>query len=378
MNSERRSIHRKRPEELSYILFEPEGGGIVLNASERGLAFHAATAVRRPGQVRLSISPNPEQLIGLTAEIVWTDQTKKSGGLRFVGLTEDTRNQICRWLTETGETETPDVKPGLLSRVPEEDADSCSGPRNSNPGPLDPTAALRDALQAYPACKEVAGLPAHRSFGFPTKALWPAPFSQEKQAAFSRARSLRGVATGFLVLVFVAVPIVFSQDFRSGLGDLLIHIGLKLKSKSYSSRDVPSSSPVQNDSPNPGSLSSVPKPKLDTPPEETQNPPEATAAETNQRTADPLEPSVAPRQDSPQRFMDPHSRAGRSAFARQLWSAIGAGDSSAEVPLAELYWKGDGVPKNCEQAAVLLRAASKNGNVEALEKLKKLSKNGCR
>jgi TPR repeat protein len=76
--------------------------------------------------------------------------------------------------------------------------------------------------------------------------------------------------------------------------------------------------------------------------------------------------------------VDPHSRAGRRAFARQLWSAIGAGDSSAEVPLAELYLKGDGVPKNCEQAAVLLRAASKNGNVEALEKLKNLSKKGCR
>jgi len=76
--------------------------------------------------------------------------------------------------------------------------------------------------------------------------------------------------------------------------------------------------------------------------------------------------------------MNPHSRAGRSALARQLWSAIGAGDSSSEVPLAELYLKGDGVPKNCEQAAVLLRAASKNGRVEALEKLKKLSKNGCR
>jgi len=375
MNSERRAIHRERPEELSFILFEPEGGGMVLNASVRGLAFHAATAVRQPGQVRLSISPNPEQLIGLTAEVVWTDQTKKSGGLRFLGLTEDTRNQICRWLTKTGETETPDVKPGLLSRVQEEDTDSCSGPRNSNPGPLEPTAALRDACPAY---KDVDSLPAHRSLGFPTKALWPAPFSQEKQAAFSRARSLRGVATGFLVLVFVSLPIVFSQDFRAGLGDLLIHIGLKLKSKRYSSLDAPLSSPVQNDSPNPGSRSSVPKPKLDTPPDETQNPPDATAAETNQRAADPLEPSVAPRQDSPERFMNPHSRAGRSALARQLWSVIGAGDSSSEVPLAELYLKGDGVPKNCEQAAVLLRAASKNGRVEALEKLKKLSKNGCR
>jgi PilZ domain-containing protein len=207
MNSERRSIHRERPEELSYIQFEPEGGGIVLNAPERGLAFQAATAVRQPGQVRLSISPKPEQLIGLTAEIVWMEETKKSGGLRFVKLTEDTRNQICRWLTQTGETGTPGIRPELPSRVPEEDTDSCRGPRNSKPGPLEPTAALRDTL---PGFKDIDSPSAPQSFGFPTKALWPEPFSQEKQAAFSRARLLRGFATGLVVLVFVSVPILFS------------------------------------------------------------------------------------------------------------------------------------------------------------------------
>jgi hypothetical protein len=271
-----------------------------------------------------------------------------------VELTEDTQNQICRWLTETGETETPGIKPELLSLLQEEDTDSCSGLRNSKPGPLEPTAALRDALPA-----DVDSTSA-RSFGFPTKALWPESFSEEKQAAFSRARLRRGVATGFLVLVFVSMPILFSQDFRSRLGDSLIHTEAKLKSKRHSSLDASSWSPVQDSSLNSGSKSSVPKPKLDTPHGETQNPADATAtAETNQRTADRLEPSLRPRQNSPHHFVDPHFRAGRSAGARQLWSAIGAGDSSAEVPLAELYLKGDGVPKNFEQAAVLLRAASK-------------------
>jgi hypothetical protein len=59
MNSERRSIHRERPEDLSYILFEPEGGGIVLNASERGLTFHAATAVRQPAKLGFLSRPVP-------------------------------------------------------------------------------------------------------------------------------------------------------------------------------------------------------------------------------------------------------------------------------------------------------------------------------
>jgi len=48
----------------------------VLNASEQGLAFHAAAAVRHPGPIRLCVSPNPEQRIEVIAEIVWMDETK--------------------------------------------------------------------------------------------------------------------------------------------------------------------------------------------------------------------------------------------------------------------------------------------------------------
>jgi hypothetical protein len=76
MKPERRGTHRARPEELSYIQFEPEGRGIVVKASEQGLAFHVAAELRQPGPIRLSISPHPTRQIKLTAEIAWTDQTK--------------------------------------------------------------------------------------------------------------------------------------------------------------------------------------------------------------------------------------------------------------------------------------------------------------
>jgi hypothetical protein len=376
MNSERRCIRRERPEEISYIYFQPEGGGIVLNASERGLAFHAATAVRQQGPVRLSVSPNPNQLIGLTAEIVWMDQTRKSGGLRFTELTEDTRNQISRWLTPTGETETPDRKLALPSCLPPEETDSCSGPRNSGPGLLSPSPVSQNAS---PTFTNVDGISAPASLGFSTKALWPETFSQEKLAAFSKPRLLRGLATGFLALVFVSAPILFLQNFRSGLGDLLIHAGMRLKGKNYSPLDASPSTPVPISNPDQGAKSSVPEPTPEIPVTETQSqldPP--AAAPTNPQTADLVEPKFAHHQNSPQHSADPHFRATRSPLARQLWSAIGAGDSSAEVALAELYLKGDGVPKNCEQALVLLRVASKNGNVQAVQRLKKLGKNACR
>jgi TPR repeat protein len=50
----------------------------------------------------------------------------------------------------------------------------------------------------------------------------------------------------------------------------------------------------------------------------------------------------------------------------------------AELTLAELYIRGEGVPKNCGQARVLLSAAAKKGNQTASEELAQLVRNGCR
>jgi hypothetical protein len=63
--------------------------------------------------------------------------------------------------------------------------------------------------------------------------------------------------------------------------------------------------------------------------------------------------------------------------ARSLWSAVAAGNTSAEVTLAKLYLIGGGVEKNCDQAKVLLSAAAKKGNGEARDKLAQLYHEGC-
>lgn len=64
--------------------------------------------------------------------------------------------------------------------------------------------------------------------------------------------------------------------------------------------------------------------------------------------------------------------------ARLLWAAVGNGNPTAEVLLADLYVRGDGVAKNCEQGRILLIAAIKSGNIEAQQKLKDLTANGCK
>jgi hypothetical protein len=60
-----------------------------------------------------------------------------------------------------------------------------------------------------------------------------------------------------------------------------------------------------------------------------------------------------------------------------LWAGVRKGYVPAEVTLADLYRRGDGVEKNCDQAQVLLVAASKKGSPEARHMLEQMAEAGC-
>jgi TPR repeat protein len=66
-----------------------------------------------------------------------------------------------------------------------------------------------------------------------------------------------------------------------------------------------------------------------------------------------------------------------SKAAHLLWAAVANDNATAEVVLADLYLRGDGVAKSCEQGRVLLLAASKSGDPRAKAKLGELNTNGC-
>jgi hypothetical protein len=376
MNPERRQIQRERPEGLSYLQFEPDGGGIVLNASEQGLAFHAAAAVRHPGPMRLCVSPNPLQRIEVMAEMVWMDETKKFGGLRFTELTAETRNQIRQWLTQTNETETLSRKFAVPSCALREEARPCSQAHNETQEPLPPAANLH---QVMPTLADSTTVAVPRYCSIPQTGFLPGSFSQEKQIAASRPQLQRALATGFLILVFLFAPILFLQNFRREIGSSLIRIGEKLGGDGASQTNAASSIPVQISNPGTESTPSLPRPIPETPANEAlgQSGP-AASTPTTEGTANSKDPSGEDVPSARQSFAGENTQRGRSDVARQLWSAVEAGDSSAEVALAELYLKGDGVPRSCEQARVLLRAASKSGNSDALKQLRRLNKNTCR
>ncbi len=374
METERRLVQRTRPQELSYIQFEPEGGGIVVNASSQGLAFHVAAALRRAGPIQFCVSPNPMQKIKLVAEIIWMDEAKKFGGVRFKELAAGARRQILQWLNQPGEREPLVEEFNVPSCALTEETGPHLRPGSETPYRLSPPLDSASPTDSDPATQRAP------RFGGPSAtALLSAPFSLESQMPVSRPRPLKGFATGFLILALVFMPFLFSQSFRHEIGNSLIRTGEKLKGNRDGQTDA--SSPIsarvsgQNSTRISSDHDAIPG---DSAKDSQGRSGSAASTRTTEGTAIFTDSRLTSHQDSGRHSTDRNASRDRSALARQLWSALAAGDDSAEVPLARLYLQGDGVPRNCEQARVLLRAASKKGNVAAIQQLRQLGIKGCR
>ena len=63
--------------------------------------------------------------------------------------------------------------------------------------------------------------------------------------------------------------------------------------------------------------------------------------------------------------------------SRLLWISVEKGNPSAELALAEMYWEGRGVSRNCDQTLILLTAAARKGSVEAQRRLQEFERQGC-
>ena len=66
-----------------------------------------------------------------------------------------------------------------------------------------------------------------------------------------------------------------------------------------------------------------------------------------------------------------------SEAAKWLWKAVAKENSAATVLLSDLYLRGDGVPKNCDQARLLLDAGARKGAAGAAQRIRNLQAFGC-
>jgi hypothetical protein len=66
-----------------------------------------------------------------------------------------------------------------------------------------------------------------------------------------------------------------------------------------------------------------------------------------------------------------------SEAAKWLWKALAKQNATAAVMLSDLYLKGDGVAKNCDQARLLLDASARKRTPGAAERIRNLQAFGC-
>jgi len=101
-------------EGLAYVDLGPDNGAILIDLAEGGLGFHSVAPVSLEQSVLVKFKlPKASGLIEGYAEVAWLDESGKGGGLRFVELKPEQREQIGVWAgTVAAEAEATGVEAG--------------------------------------------------------------------------------------------------------------------------------------------------------------------------------------------------------------------------------------------------------------------------
>lgn len=100
-----RRVHPRQPvPSLAYLELHEGNGGIILNASEGGLAVQAAASLTDDvlPAVRFQL-PQSRTWVELRVRAAWIGDSRKVAGLEFLDLSEETRTQIKKWLSSEAE-----------------------------------------------------------------------------------------------------------------------------------------------------------------------------------------------------------------------------------------------------------------------------------
>jgi hypothetical protein len=415
METDRRQTARKRLNQLSYIRIGPDNGGLIADLGEGGLGFQTIAAIEREGPLRFWFTLDAADRIQATGELAWTDETRKVGGLRFTQISEEAVEQIRQWLDREGapvEAAPPPRAPlrdPLRFSPPARKGKSAGVPLTSSPIPDEPVA-IAPPLPPLP-------LPAPRPEPLRVMATpqhWSAPVLSAPPRAVVSPEMVRGATTGLTVLAVVLTLIGLVFGYHRELGQSLVRLGDKLTGESPLADAAPAPVPenaaaadAQQPLPAPSDPAAAAKP-IDVAPQDPQPTSVAAQQPQSQSPAAPpsqhstiasrrprpsastadfqnLSASTAPEDygqlelDTARQFLEATNGPRKSAeAAKWLWMSVEKGNPAAEILLADLFVRGDGVTKSCSQARVLLAAAIKHGDSEAIRKLRTLDESGCR
>src|SRR5260370_13898197 len=360
---DRRQKFRKVPDKFAFMQLERDEGGAVLDASEGGLRFETFAPVHQNGPVHFWFSFNLRDQSEGWGELVWTDAEKKSGGLRFLHLSEEARAQLREWMAEPPPRQVSDG--ASASRTVHDRT-----PNNLEASKLDAVAAFVSKAKPRPstflAAAEDSGGPNLLPPGFQNAAEQPLGLVPlETYLASKRKNLFLGMMLGICISATIAVAAFKYSNYH-----LQIQVEENLAAEARAASLVPE---VQPPAPATPSISNSAAGDVFS----TGNAKTGTSSSHASQTVPPSGSAALTPTSSQLRSNENASQKQQPRTPAQLWAAVHAGNSKAAVDLAELYIQGEGVPRNCMQARVLLLVASEKRNAYAIKRLQELDKSGC-
>jgi hypothetical protein len=286
--------------------------------------------VHQDGPIRFWFSLDLSDQIEAVGELAWSDAARKVGGMKFLEIDPSARGQIRNWISQNSK---------------------------------------RDAIAANNS--EAITTPAF------SKATELVPLERYRSA--TRQQFIRGVFLGVLITSALAVPAVKYSGNRKQVA---------APPPATSGQTAPANSEPRGVVSARASVSDASRGFLAFPAGKTrrstqagdsaENPLRSTLVKHRLESIDKPSAGTSPTLSvAPAVARETTSARKSVASPQQLWSAFQGGNVQAAVTLADLYLRGDGVPVNCDQARVLLVAASKKGNAQAIKKLRELDGTGC-
>ena len=385
-------------DQLVYIELESGNGGMMLTISEEGFSFRAVTPVRPSGRIPFSFSINGTEKLQGFGKIEWTKDDGKVAGLQFTDVTTEFLNAVRKWLVKLGgpalysdpynnHSAMPNIGPPEHESAKYPSSETSADADQIHPGQPEVGINIGSGLKSFhtqPHAEVAQTFPREvPTRGVPSSAPVLSDWNYAGESPEHLRSHKNGIGITAVAICFVAL-IVILYGYREAVGQSLITLGQKISSSSETSQSQqpktspsePTTRPIQTKATaeqvpaagvNKENASKSPEPVIDT---HTNLSNAASAVKPDNAFRD-ARPS-SPEQTS---VIDPRSH-DPAEQARSLWSAVAQGNTSAEVALARLYLIGGGVPKSCDQARVLLQAAARKGNGEALDKLSQIDHQG--
>jgi hypothetical protein len=343
--------------------------------------------VTQSGTIRFSFAENGHRTEAI-GELVWIDPSKKTGGLRFTSMSLASRERILNWLDQaaavpnTRAVSEPAPPRARISPPPGVD----SVPPNAAPRAYVPPPGSPVIQPTMPGFALLEGESQHM----------PYTWEQEMARQEYRPKFFQGFVTGALITAILAAIVFFVYGNPAAvLAQWRAMTTATPATRTATDPPPPAAVPPAS---NPQALppsGNTEAPATPAPVPESAGNPQTNSAAVPAPTEPPpsdnrsanTPPSAPPKAAdngdaefaTAERYLREKSGPGSSAAAaNSLWAAVKKGNISAEIALADLYARGDGVTKNCDQARVLLRAAAEKGSSIASQQLARVVRSGCR